>query len=152
MQATVPGMEDCISETAPPLIQQSKGHPKDLIMGILALKTHATILHKDCGLKLRALIDASQKRCKQLLLPDFNDQERTLRNTIEKLVCPQPQPSLVSTNELKKLPYQPGRRIFLEERRVAQHAASKDSINNAGTSGTFSGNELHMPFMSVNFQ
>lgn len=113
MQATVPGVGDCISETAPPLIQHSEGHSKDLIVGILALKTHATILHKDCGLKIRALIDASKKSGKQLLLPDFNDQERTLRNTIEKLVSPQPQPLfVVSTNGLKKLPYQPGRHIF----------------------------------------
>jgi hypothetical protein len=60
--------------------------PKRLMEALSGLKSYASELCEGCELTVQKLFNASIAPRSHLLLPDFTDQERTLRRTVEKLV------------------------------------------------------------------
>lgn len=77
------------TDCAEPVIMSdlSQEDPRRRLADALSrLKSYASSLCEDCGFTVQMLTSASKKPHSQLLLPDFNDQERTLRSTIDKLV------------------------------------------------------------------
>jgi hypothetical protein len=60
--------------------------PKRLMEALSGLKSYASELCEGCELIVQKLVNASTAPRSHLLLPDFTDQERTLRRTVEKLV------------------------------------------------------------------
>ena len=64
----------------------SQEDPERLARALAGLKSYANSVHEDCGRALQRLTQSSKTPQHQLLLPDFNDQERQLRSVIDKLV------------------------------------------------------------------